>query len=327
MLRAVISILILATVTGCQEPAPTVTEVSRGIFQVTIGGGVSLDVIEWGGSGQPLVFLGGGGATAHFFDDFAPLLVDDFRVLGITRRGLGASSDVPPDDFEDLVEDIVAVLDAMELGSVVLVGHSFAGFEMTRFAERHVDRCSGLVYLDAAYDYSTGDVARIYRETPPPEAPPMSAADSASLESVRAWYKRTQGFIPPASEIRARGLFDSDGRYLGRKPITATRRRFESLEKPPVDLDALDCPSFGLFPVPGPLRFWLPYYGELGAQERQKADAWQEAFASWAAAQRANFDRYPHNQVVEFPNSGHMFFLERPEEASRAIRDFVLGLE
>jgi pimeloyl-ACP methyl ester carboxylesterase len=197
---------------------------------------------------------------------------------------------------------------------------------MTRFAEQHGDRCSGLVYLDATYDYSIGDVARIYQETPPPEAPPMDAADSASVESVQAWYGRTQGFTPPVSQVREAGLFDSDGRYLGRKPMTSTRRRVDRLEKPSLDLDALDCPSLGLFPVPGPLGLWLPYYDDLDPQERQKADAWQGAYSAWAEAQRQNFDRYPKNEVIEFPNTGHMFFLEKPEEASSAIRDFVLGL-
>jgi pimeloyl-ACP methyl ester carboxylesterase len=101
----------------------------------------------------------------------------------------------------------------------------------------------------------------------------------------------------------------------------------DALRKPPVDLDALDCPSLGLFPVPGPLEFSHPSYDAWNAEERRRADAWQEAYLIWVEETRDNFDRYPQNQVLEFPNTGHMFFLERPEEASRAIREFVLGLE
>lgn len=327
MVRHFFPLLILAGIFGCQKTAPAVSEVSPGKYQVTTVGGVFLEVIEWGGTGQPLVFLGGGAATAHIFDDFAPLFTDEFRVLGITRRGLGGSSDVPPKDFEDLLNDLVDVLDALELGSVVLVGHSYAGFEMTRFAELHGDRCSGLAYLDAAYDYAISDVGRIHQETPPPEAPPMVAGDSASVRSVQAWYRRTQGFNPPESEIRATGRFDSDGRYLGRIPMTATTRRVTSLRTPEVDLDALDCPSLGLFPVPGPLASWHPSYESWDPEERQRADRWQEAYVVWVEETRDNFDRYPHNQVSEFSNTGHMFFLERPEEAAAAIREFVLRLD
>src|SRR4051794_9979842 len=114
---------------------------------------VSIEVLDWGGHGVPLVFLAGLGNTAHVFDDFAPQFTDSFHVVGITRRGFGASAgSPPPSDLDTLVADITNVLDTLGLDRVVLVGHSIAGEEMTRFAEIHPSRCRGLVYLDAAYD-------------------------------------------------------------------------------------------------------------------------------------------------------------------------------
>lgn len=59
---------------------------------VTVEKGVRLEVVDWGGSGPPLVFLAGGNSTAHVFDSFAPRFTATHRVLGITRRGAGASS-------------------------------------------------------------------------------------------------------------------------------------------------------------------------------------------------------------------------------------------
>src|SRR4051812_49978791 len=89
---------------------------------------VSLEVVDWGGHGPPLVFLAGLGGTAHGFDDFAPQFTDSFHVVGITRRGFGASSgSPPPSDLDTLVGDITAVLDTLGLRQVVLVGHSIAG--------------------------------------------------------------------------------------------------------------------------------------------------------------------------------------------------------
>ena len=327
MFRYFVSLLILAGASGCQETAPAVFEVDPGEYQVTSTDGISLEVIDWGGAGQPLVLLAGGGATAHSFHGFAPFLIDDFRVIGITRRGMGGSSDIPPNDFQDLLDDIVVVLDALELGSVVLVGHSLAGFEMSRFAERYGDRCAGLVYLDAAYDYAVSDVARIYQEAPPPATPPMTADDSLSVRSVQTWYQRTQGFTPAESEIRSTGRFDSDGHYLGRSAMTETARQVARLRRPGVDLDELTCPSLGLFPVPGPLEAWHPAYESWNPEERRRADRWQEAYLVWVKETRDNFERYPKNQLLEFPNTGHMFFLERPEEVAEAIRDFVRALK
>jgi pimeloyl-ACP methyl ester carboxylesterase len=56
---------------------------------VTVSDNVRLEVLDWGGSGRPLVLLPGGGDTAHVFDEFASKLLADFHVYGITRRGFG----------------------------------------------------------------------------------------------------------------------------------------------------------------------------------------------------------------------------------------------
>ena len=49
-------------------------------------------MLDWGGSGRPHVLLAGLGNTAHVVDSFAPRLTAEYHVLGITRRGYGASS-------------------------------------------------------------------------------------------------------------------------------------------------------------------------------------------------------------------------------------------
>src|SRR4051812_46699884 len=78
---------------------------------------VRLEVVDWGGAGTPLVFLAGGGNTAHVFDDFAPRFANHFHVLGITRRGFGASAEqLPPRDLDTLVADVTRVLDKLSLG-------------------------------------------------------------------------------------------------------------------------------------------------------------------------------------------------------------------
>ena len=53
---------------------------------------VKLEVLDWGGSGRPLVLLTGLGNSAHIFDQFAPKLIANYHVYGISRRGFGASS-------------------------------------------------------------------------------------------------------------------------------------------------------------------------------------------------------------------------------------------
>src|SRR5882672_8637981 len=93
---------------------------------------VQLEVLDWGGSGRPIVLLAGGGNTAHVFDNFAPKLTPHGHVYGITRRGFGASGFSATDHPADrLGDDVVAVLDALNLKGPILVGHSIAGVELS----------------------------------------------------------------------------------------------------------------------------------------------------------------------------------------------------
>jgi pimeloyl-ACP methyl ester carboxylesterase len=121
--------------------------------------GVRLHYVDWGGRGPVILFLiGGGEGSAHTFDTFAPRFTGQFQVLGLTRRGQGPS-DKPPTgyDTDTLAEDIHAFLDAKRIERVILIGHSIAGAEMTRFAALYSERLSKLVYLDSALDYARLD--------------------------------------------------------------------------------------------------------------------------------------------------------------------------
>jgi non-heme chloroperoxidase len=114
---------------------------------------VTLEVLNWGGAGRPIVLLAGLGNTAHVFDDFAPRLRAVGHVYGITRRGYGKSS-VPSQgyDADRLADDVLAVLDALKLERPLLIGHSIAGEELSSLAARYPMRARGLVYLDAVGD-------------------------------------------------------------------------------------------------------------------------------------------------------------------------------
>jgi non-heme chloroperoxidase len=128
---------------------------------VEVDDNVKLEVLDWGGSGRPLVLLAGLGNTAHIFDRFAPKLTLTYHVYGITRRGFGASSaPVPANNnysADRLGDDVLAVLDALRLNHPVLVGHSIAGEELSSVATRHPEKVAGLVYLDAGYPYAFYD--------------------------------------------------------------------------------------------------------------------------------------------------------------------------
>src|SRR5262249_54208587 len=92
--------------------------------------GVKLEVLEWGGSGPPLVLLTGLGNTAHVYAQFAHHFTDKFHVIAITRRGFGLSSQPARGyDVATRARDDIRVLDALKIPKAIFVGHSIAGDE------------------------------------------------------------------------------------------------------------------------------------------------------------------------------------------------------
>jgi len=125
---------------------------------VTVAAGVKLEVLDWGGSGRPVLLLAGNGNTAHVFDALAGKLAASYHVYGLTRRGFGASS-TPPSGYDAnrLGDDVLEAMDALKLNKPVLVGHSIAGEELSSIGSRHFDKVAGLIYLDSGYSYAYYD--------------------------------------------------------------------------------------------------------------------------------------------------------------------------
>jgi pimeloyl-ACP methyl ester carboxylesterase len=161
--------------------------------------GIRLQYVDWGGTGDVVLFLPGLADDVHRFDAFAPRFIDRFHVVGFSRRGQGAS-DKPAAgyDTDTLAEDIRGFLDTLQIARVDLIGHSIAGMEMTRFAAKYPQRLRHLVYLDAAYDMATAyDVAIQAKLIQPPKPP------GTPIERIQAEANRTHLDFRP---IRAPAL-------------------------------------------------------------------------------------------------------------------------
>src|SRR5688572_32232999 len=99
---------------------------------------VKLHYLDWGGKGEAMLFLHGLGDTPHIYDVLAPKFTNQFRVLGLTRRGHG-ESEIPDDGYDTAtrVEDIRQFLNVLKIPRAILVGHSAAGNELSLFAIAH----------------------------------------------------------------------------------------------------------------------------------------------------------------------------------------------
>ena len=278
-----------------------------------------LEVLDWGGSGPPLVLLAGLQDVAHGFDDIAPHFTDDHHVLAITRRGYGASSQPRSGyDLASRVADLHAVLDSLRLPRVALVGHSIAGDELTAFAGGYPDRVTQLVYLDAAYDHS--GLRALLSESPAP--PPMLAADSASAPAVQAYLQRTFGMHIPEAQLRAIGRYDAAGRLVG----NVTPEAIDSLilvgcGHP--DYAAVLAPALVINAVIDAVEQVFPTWATFDATHRDAALRFTAALQTWAAAERARVRReLPAAQLLELHGANHYVFDSHSAEVIRSMRAF-----
>jgi pimeloyl-ACP methyl ester carboxylesterase len=288
---------------------------------VRVDSGTRLETLDWGGRGPTIVLLAGLGNSAHVFDDFAPRLTDRFHVLGITRRGFGASSQPPATEVGVLVSDIAAVLDSLGVQRAILIGHSIAGDELTAFAATHPDRTTALVYLDAAYDRS--GYARLLQTAPIPPQPPMTAADSASPAAVGAYVDRIFALRLPPAEIRATTRFDSAGRYAG--DVTSDPSAGGILEHlPHPAYGRVKCPALAIYAVSDSVQLIIPYYAELDSAGRQAARRVASVVGPFRDAAIGQFKHdVANSEVLEIPGANHYVFLSNEVETLDAVRTFL----
>jgi non-heme chloroperoxidase len=305
------------------DPSPHTTRF------VTVDKDVRLEVLDWGGTGRPIVLLAGGGNTAHVFDDFAPKLTPHYHVYGITRRGFGASgysaSEHPADR---LGEDVVAVIAALNLNRPVLVGHSIAGVELSSVANSHPDSVAGLVYLDAAYSYAfdDGQGASVMKmqQLQGPQPPPPDKMDLASFNALQKYYERINGFRFPEAELRAQRELTPDGGVGKQRDVPGTAL-FMPLMTGAKRYTAIPVPALVIFANPHSQGIWVNDNKDPSVQAA--ARAYSSALEALTAVQEKSVENgAPSAHVILLPNANHYLFLSNQAETLNEINAFVASL-
>src|SRR5258705_4622871 len=105
---------------------------------VTTKDGTQIYYKDWG-TGPAITFSHGWPLNADMWDgQMLCLAQNGFRVVAHDRRGHGRSSQASPgNDMDGYADDLAAVIEALDLKQVTLVGHSTGGGEVARYIGRY----------------------------------------------------------------------------------------------------------------------------------------------------------------------------------------------
>jgi non-heme chloroperoxidase len=288
--------------------------------QVTVEQGVQLEVLDWGGSGRPLIFLAGAGDTAHRFDEFAPQFTKQHHVYGITRRGSGASSQPAPANgnysADHLGDDVLAVMKALHINRPVLVGHSIAGQELSSIGSRFPESVSGLIYLDAATGFA------FYDPVHPPIAIEMNDI-KRRIDEIEAGGVDEQKKLLDLETAVARFetvLHQNNAEVANmpplppRSPIGAAlnfgAQKYTSISVPALAIYA--CPhNWDRFPANEPDR-----KAALIADDKARCTRWADVFRN----------DVPSSRIVLIPNADHYVYLSNEARVVAEMNSFLAKL-
>jgi non-heme chloroperoxidase len=318
-----------STVSGAERVASS----SYDEKYITVEKDVNLQVVDWGGSGRALVFIGGLGADAHVFDHFALNFVPKYHVYGVTRRGFGKSSS-PASGYNGnrLGDDIVSVIESLGLDRPILVGHSMGGMELSSVGSRHPDKVSALVYLEAAYSYayydrSSGDTMNVILDSlelrklleqmlPGKGRPDQKRLTDEILEGViqlekelmdrRELLKRMPE-PPPEShqEAESRIPVPIQGIYEGLQKYTKLTVPILAIYSVPHALDDMgDADSLAKDPAAA---------AKLEAEDTARVGSQANAFEKGV----------PSARVVRLPHASHFIFNSDEADVVREMNDFL----
>jgi non-heme chloroperoxidase len=311
-----------------KESAWMAAPVSFQVQFIEVEEGVKLEVVDWGGSGRPVVLLAGLGANAHTFDKFAVRLTSSYHVYGITRRGFGASS-VPASGYsaDRLGDDVLAVLAALNLNRPVLAGSSIAGQELSSVGSRQPEKVAGLVYLDAAYSYayydsSVGDlnielieVRRKIEELqsklvqdPRPLIQELLENDLPRFQRVLQEKRKDLDATPAAllaAYAQAEGNLPAAFRaiHLGRQKYTH-----------------IPVPILAIYAIP-------PNFDNLPSGDPTERAAFEARMTVTLEAQANAFEAgVPSARVVRLPRAKHEVFSSNEDDVVREMNAFIANL-
>ena len=251
---------------------------------------------ETHGEGEPLLLIRGLGSTCDGFKAQVDGLSPHFRVISFDNRCVGRT-DQPQEAFTiaDMADDTAALLDALEVESADVFGVSLGGMVAQEFVLRHPNRVRKLV---------------------------LACTHAGPRTASRAPEWALEIFNESVNKPRADALRSSVPILFSKKTVAENSQLVE---------DTLAVMENNNQPKSS-------YLLQLGAVMKHDTidrlhqithptlvmtgseDTLVDPCNSRLIAQHI-----PGAKLIEFPQTGHVFFTEKPEDVNRVLIDFFKG--
>lgn len=256
---------------------------------------------RWGNttSGQPPLFF-----VQHFrggLDHWDPLMTDGLakgrEVILFNGRGIASSTGAPRNRIEDMAEDIAAVIQALGLSQVDLLGFSMGGYQAQEVVLRYPSVVRKLFLLGTGPRGGEPSKDPKVREKAPRPVPVVEdflylffgRSEAAKQAGLAFWERRHQRVDqdPPSSAEAAKAQAEANAAF--RQPLPG--------ENPYAHLNAITQPTLVLNGV---------------------NDIMVPTINSWHLVQNI-----PNAQLIIYPDAGHGAHFQYPERFLKHAIQFL----
>lgn len=247
------------------------------------------------GQGQPLLILHGLFGSGSNWGSHAKWLAQQFDVILPDLRNHGRSFHAPDMTYPVMANDVQQLLDALELESVVLVGHSMGGKTAMTLALQAPQRVRALVVADiapVAYQHNSN-------------RPLITAMQQLDLSQVHSRADASNALAEAIPSLPVRQFLltnlqrEADG-YRWRIPLDTLAAQLATLE---------DFPDF------------------TARYEQPTLFLYGEASDYVTPAAREPILRYfPQARLRGIPDAGHWLHAEQAEAFAAALREFLSSI-
>ena len=307
---------------SCAQTSPAVYPQQEGFVDAH---GVLIYYVAFG-TGSPLVVVHGGpGADHSYFLPYLLPLARTHRLIFIDERGSGRSQrleDTSLYTVEAMVEDVEDVRQALKLGKISLLGHSYGGVLAQAYALKYQQNLTHLI-LNSTFP-STRQMnevlAREKAQMPPDKMKRLNELEAGGLFGKgEAWehgrypaeYAQLAwgpGYFPFLYGARPDPTYDPMGQETGTS----------------WELYRAMWGEHGEFIIDGNLKSveYVDRLSSIDVPTLIMAGNHDECDPSLSLEMHA---KIAGSQLVILPNSGHMNFVDQPDLWQTAVEDFLGG--